>query len=114
MANKIITHEELQRIEHANKVLEEHLELVTKVVNETEGMLNNYVPILSAYVHSVIEVQKSYTESVAGIIRSTRELGIITGKTPDVLAFIGAIRKLDEILTPELVEKFRRLTSDAH
>lgn len=107
--NKILSHTELQHIEHINKVLENHEELVKRVVNETEALLNNYVPVLSTYIQSMQQMQTAFGEVVSNIIKSSRQLSIVTGSVNDVMLFVGQVQKLNEVLTPELVEKLNRL-----
>jgi hypothetical protein len=108
---KQMTQAELQWIEHCNKVLGEHSEVVTKVLNDTEAMLNNYVPIMSAYVQAIDEVRHKFGMCVADIIKSSRQLQIITGSAQDVINFTVAVQKLDTILTPELIEKLQRISN---
>lgn len=110
--NKPLSEDELQRIEHLNKMLLEHQEIVNKVVNETEQLLNNYVPIISTYVQSIGKVAHLFGEHVTNIIKSSRQLGIVTGTVQDVSNFIASAEKLDKILTPELIEKLRKISHE--
>lgn len=109
---KQLTQAELQHIEHCNKVLQEHQELVTTVVNETEGLLNNYVPILSTYVKSIAGIRQMLGEEVAHVIQSTRQLSIVTKNTQEIHDFVQAVMKLDAILTPSLIDKLSRLAKE--
>lgn len=109
MNNKQLSQAELQHIEHCNKVLEEHDALVKSVVNETEALLNNYVPILSAYVQSIAAIRVTFAEEVKHMLQSTRELKLTTGSTQEIHNFVSAVMKLDQALTPELIEKIHRL-----
>lgn len=108
--NKILTEAELQHIEHCNKVLREHKELVELTVNETERLFDNYLPVLTEYINHVVEVRTKFGNEVSHIIQSSRSLGIVTGKVADVINFCSAIEKLDKLLTNDLVEKLRRIT----
>lgn len=107
MLNKPTTQADLQNLEHANKILAEHLELVQQVVNQSEGLLDNYVPILQTYILSVGQLQNDFGKVVAEILKSTRELTILTGNTHRVIEFTQAIVRLNDILTPELVKKLK-------
>lgn len=109
MVTKPMTQAELQNIEHATKILQEHQEVVQTVVNETEALLNNYGPIMRAYVDSITRLQKDYTDAVVEIIRSTRELKVVISNTQNLHNFMDAISKLEALLTPELVEKLKGL-----
>jgi len=112
MSNKYLTHEELQNIEHANKILEAHLELVKMVVNESEAMLNNYIPIMKTYVHAIIDIRKMFSDEVIHIGQSTRELKLVTANTQNVTDFCSAIVKLDALLTPSPIDKLNRISND--
>lgn len=107
--NKILSHDELQHIEHANKALKEHLELVNLVVNESEALFNNYLPILQTYINGIAQVSKLFGEEVKQIYNSSRELRVATGGVQDVMNFISAVQKLDALLTPELIGKLRNV-----
>jgi len=106
---KTITHDELQFIEHANKILNEHAELVKYVINETEGMLNTYVPVLKTYIKAIVNIRTEFSQEVIHIAQSLRELKSITGQTQELINFSSALIKLNEILTPELIEKLNKL-----
>lgn len=109
--NKIMSQAELQHIEHCNKILREHQELVAFVVNETEGILNTYLPILTTYIDNVIRVRSKFGEEVKHIINSSRELKHITSGAQELISFMTAIEKLDKMLTPELVNKLKGLVN---
>lgn len=109
MSAKMMSQAELQHIEHCNKVLLDHLELVQRVTNETEGLLNTYLPILTTYVNSIIEVRQLFGKEVAHIVQSTRELSLVTNNTQPLINFIQATAKLNEALTPELTDKLKRV-----
>lgn len=104
-----LTHDELQQLEHANKILREHLELVQLVTNQSESMLNTYLPILHGYLGSVRDMQKGFSDAVTDILKSSRELGTTTGRTQQLQDFIAATLKLHETLTSERVEQLRRV-----
>jgi len=112
MLNKPMTQAELQHIEHCNKILQEHAETVKVVINETEALLNNYVPILSTYVESIAKIRNMFGEEVSNIIKSTRQLGIVTSNVQEVQHFIHAVTKLNELLTPELVVKLQKISGE--
>lgn len=105
--------QELQRIEHATKILQDHLDTVRLVVNETEGMLNTYVPILRTYVEAISELRHTFGEEVMHFAKSTRELKLVVGNTQQLGDFIRAVQLLHQTLTPELTEKLRRLVGGA-
>lgn len=112
MNKTFLTEEELQHIEHCNKVLKEHAELVRLTIESTTELFNNYVPTLNGYVKAVATVKHEFGEQVTSIIQSSRQLKIATGNVQEIISFMSAVIKLNEILTPELVEKLRRLSKD--
>jgi hypothetical protein len=109
---QVLSHDELQHIEHSNKILFEHQEIVNKIVNETESMLNTYVPILKAYVESISTIRVALGQEVMHIIQSTREIGIVTKNTQDIMNFCQALNKLDALLTPELITKLKKISGE--
>lgn len=107
-----MSQEELQHIEHCNKALLQHKEIVALVINETESLLNNYLPILSTYVNSVVKIRTLFGEEVSHVMSSTRQLKMVTNSTQEVINFADAVIKLNAILTPSLVEKLNRLLGE--
>lgn len=112
MANstKLMSQAELQHLEHCNKALEAHLEIVTAVVNESEKLLNNYLPIVQEYVSVIGAVTHSFAEHVANIYSSSREMKVATGGAQELINFMATVDKLDKMLTPELLEKLRKVS----
>lgn len=110
MNKAYLSQDELQHIEHCNKVLEAHHELVTKVISETQEKLNNYLPIVSTYVNAIADVRRAFGEEVKHILQSNRQLQIVTGSAQDVINFTSAVVKLNQILTPEFIEKLQRIS----
>lgn len=109
MSKEILTHAQLQHIEYCNKVLNEHLELVNAVVNASEGLLNTFVPVLSEYTRQIAAIGHQFGTDCNNIYKSSRELKIATGGVTDLITFMDTIRKVDALLTPELLEKLSRL-----
>ena len=110
MSKGIMSHDELQHIEHCNRVLQDHLDLIKLVTNESNGLLENYLPIMQNYARGIHEAGRTFTEGVADIYKSSRELKIATGGTQDVIAFMSTVQKLNEMLTPELLAKLRSIS----
>lgn len=110
--NKMLAQSELQDIEFANKVLLEHQQLIKTVLNESEEMLNTYIPIAKAYIHSIATIQEHLGSQVSNIIKSTRELGVVTKNTQNIINFCQSVEILNKTLTPDLIEKLRRITND--
>lgn len=109
--SKVMTQDELQHIEHGTKILQEHQDVIRGVINETETMLNTYVPILSGYIESIARLRMDFGKEVQHIVQSTREIKVITGGTQQILEFCSAVENLNKILTPDLIEKIRRINA---
>jgi vacuolar-type H+-ATPase subunit D/Vma8 len=111
MSKEYLTQAELQHIEHVNKVLNDHLELVNAVTSLTEEKIATLITAYRGYVRELATIQKEMGEVVQNIYRSGREIGHATGKTNEIMAFYDQVNKLDKLLTPELMEKLKRLTN---
>ena|SRR5215204_1715729 len=101
---------ELQHIEHCNKVLKDHLALVQAITNESEKLLNTFLPIVGDYVNQVGAVTHQMGLHVKNIYASSRELKQAVGGTQDLISFMDAVMKVDKLLTPELLEKLRKVS----
>lgn len=112
MTTKMMTEDDLQFLEHCNKMLREHLELVQLVTNESEGLFSIYLPILQKYVSGITELRKGIGQEVVHIVQSSRELKVVTSGSQEIHNFVAAVLKLKEALTPEMIENMRRLTND--
>lgn len=110
MNKTILTEDELQHIEHCNKILREHSKLVEDTVNNTQELLNLYLPALSAYVSGISKVQVELGKEVVNLIQSTRQIKIVVSNTQEITNFISAVVKLNDILTPELIEKLKKIS----
>jgi len=102
-----LSHDELQKLEHGTKILQEHLETTEKVVNESEALLGIYVPALRGYVEGITTIRTKLGQEVFHILRSGEDLKSLTQYTQSIVAFGKAVEDLDKILTPERVEKLR-------
>lgn len=105
-----LSHDELQHIEHANKILKDHQELIKTVTNETEALLNNYIPIIKSYVNAIHDIQTEFSHSVSDVVKSSRELKVITSGANEVLSFVQAVERLKSVLNDEFTQKVIELT----
>jgi hypothetical protein len=104
-----LSHDELQKIEHGTKILQEHLAATQVVVNETEALLDTYVPLLRQYLTDITAVRAALGSEVVNILRSVGDLKALTGKTQEIIQFCQAVERLDALLTPERAERLRRI-----
>lgn len=107
-----LSHDELQHIEHCNKVLESHLEVVNAVTSLSEEKIHAMLAAYNGYVHELRNVQNVLGEIVTNIHRSLTQLKGVVGGTQDVMSYTQAVSKLDSLLDDKLIEKLRRITGD--
>lgn len=113
MSNKQeLTHDELQHIEHCNKIMRDHLELVQKVTGEVQKTFDLYLPHLQDYVGTLRAIQFEFGRIVVDIIRSSRELKLITSGSQELHNYGQAATKLNQALSDELVQKIIKLTKE--
>lgn len=110
MTSKFLTHDELQHIEHTNKILQEHADLVKKVTEESEVYLSTYLPTFTAFLENVRFIRNEFGKEVVHILHSSREISMVTKNTQNIIDFVTAVGKLNQILTPELIEKLNKIT----
>lgn len=106
---KGLSHDELQHLEHANKILREHLELLEKITVESSEYLNAHLSSLHTYVAAIGTIQRELGESVSNILKSARELGGVTNRTKELMDFGRAVGVLEETLTSEVLDKLSRI-----
>jgi len=109
MITKPMSHDELQHIEHATKILEQHFDALAIVEKESLAMMGEYLPKLRGYLDVVAKLRQGFSDEVTHMIKSCRELGLITKNTQNLHDFIASVQKLDEVLTPELVDKLSKV-----
>jgi esterase/lipase len=110
MPVKTQSHDELQRIEHLNKVLEQHLELVNTVTTLSEEKIQDMLKNYQTYVHVLREVQVALGDIVTNIHRSMSQLKGVTGGAQDIMSYVQAASKLNDLLDDKLIAKLRRIT----
>jgi uncharacterized protein YfaT (DUF1175 family) len=107
-----LSHDELQHIEHVNKVLEAHLDLVNTVFKLSEDRFAEITRSFSEFVIALKTVQMEMGRVVTHIYQSARDVRQATGGIQEITAFTDAIEKLDKILDDKLIEKLRKFTSE--
>ena len=78
-------------------------------IKETDELL---LPLLREYLNNVSDIRMAMSSEVKNIIQSARQLSEITKHNEDLLEFAKTIMILRDMLTPELMEKIKRLTDD--
>lgn len=97
--------EELQQIEHLNKVLREQKELANVVTKEVKVDLDNHIRILRDYANALSTIQHSMGESIKNIYKSAQEVRRATSSAQEILTFCQAVMKLEATLNNPDVQK---------
>lgn len=105
----IDTHDQLQHIEHVNKMMREHKELVTTITTDVNAVMTKYIEGLQVFARHLKDVQVNLSMSVKNIYSSVQEIKRITGTTQDIQAAVIAIEKLDKALNDETVQRILKV-----
>lgn len=111
MTTKYLSHDELQHIEHANKILKDHLDLVSATTQLSEERIQNFISAYRQYVVEIKDIATALGKAVENIHNSTREMKVITGSSQQITEYCQAIVKLDQLLDEKLIEKLKRIIS---
>lgn len=84
-------------------------EALVQNIKEADELL---LPLLKQYLNEVRGIRMSMAEEVRTIIQSARQLNEITRGNAALLELCETILKLDKALTPEMMDKLRRLTKE--
>lgn len=112
MSRPSLTQTELQHIEHCNKILKEHLDLIRMTTEESKKLFESYNPSLHDYVKVIHGIQIEFARIVMEIVKSGKDLRGITGGSQELANYMHAAIKLNAILDDKLIEKIIRLTKD--
>jgi hypothetical protein len=107
-----LSHDELQRIEHTNKILEAHLELVNTVFTLSEDRFATILKSYTEFITALKTVQAEMGRVVTHIYQSARDIKQATGGVQDIMAFCDALDKLNKILDDKMIEKIKKVTRD--
>lgn len=70
------------------------------------------IPLLREYLRDVRTIRMGFAEEVVHIINSSRNLNELVKSTPQLLAYGEAVKKLQEVLTPEFIETIAKLKKE--
>lgn len=105
-------HEQLQALEHSNRMISEHLALMKDLSGQVDTMVDTFIPIMRIYVENIQTIRITMAKEVAELLRSSRELKGLTSSSREIIDFCEAAKKLSETLTPELVTKLRSVLKE--
>ena|SRR5215471_21211878 len=113
MANKTdyLSHDELQHIEHVNKVLQDHLDIVNSVTKLSEEAIQKFIGNYQQHVSMLRDIANSMGKVAQDIYNSTREIKVVTSGTQEIINYCQAVVRLNEILDDKLIEKLRRIST---
>jgi DNA-directed RNA polymerase subunit L len=82
------------------------------LANEIKSVDETLIPLLREYLNNIRDIRMAMAREVRHIIESTREISTAATKHQEIRELAISIGMLDKILTPELVEKLKKITKD--
>lgn len=106
MSNKVQnTQDELQHLEHYNKMLREHRDITKMVTAEVQVDLQKHISTLNDYAKSLKAIQVEMGLSINNIYKSAQEVRRATSGVQEILSFCQAVMKLEATLNNPDVQK---------
>ena len=112
--SKMLTQDELQYIEHCNKLLKETRGLITEVEREVKQGLDIFLPILGEYVNGIRTIQHDLLRVVSEILKSSKELKFVAGNHQELEKFAGALYRLGEVFKTQEVQDVLEIVRKAN
>ena len=112
MAKDYLTHDELQHIEHANKVLREHEEIATRVVVGVKSAMEEYIVTVKLVTMDLVTAQVELIRANAEVVKSIREVKLVTSNINELINYGKAIADLNNVLNSGIIDKVLRLRDD--
>jgi chlorite dismutase len=103
------TQTEIEKIEAITRSAKAACVIATKEITELSDTL---LPLLRAYINDLRQIRMSLGSETTEIIRCSAELHQLTKHSPAIKEFVGLVSILRDVLTPEFMEKLKRLTSE--
>lgn len=111
--SKMLTQDEMQYLEHCNKMLRETRGLITEITKETKEALNSFIPIVSEYVSTVRSIQHEFGRTVSNILKDSKELKFVAGNYQEITAYAEALTKLGEVFKTKEVQDVLEIVKKA-
>jgi hypothetical protein len=90
------------------------LNFTEAVTKEIDNIDKTMLPLLQEYVKSVRACRMNLSTEVAHMVSSTQQFKEIIKLTPQLVAFLEVIERLQKALTPEMMVILARLTNGAN
>jgi hypothetical protein len=89
------------------------LETFSKALeNEIKNVDEVLIPLLREYLNNIRDIRMAMGREVKHILESTAEIHGVTKYLSDIRETAIAIGMLERVLTPELMEKLKKLTKE--
>lgn len=108
------SHEELQDIEHFNKILREHKELMHAIKADVKESMTNHIATLKEFAKALTAIQVEISLAIKNIYSSAQEVRRATGHVNEIISYTQSIIKLEQVLSDEKVQKVLALLKDKH
>lgn len=105
-------HEQLQAIEHSNRMIAEHLALMKDLAGQVDTMVDTFIPVMRIYVENIQTIRVGMANEVMEILKSSRELKSLASTNQEIINFYHSVQKLSDVLTPEMVAKLRSVLKE--
>lgn len=105
-------HEQLQALEHSNKMIAEHLALMRSLSAQVDTMVDTFIPVMRIYVDNIQTIRITMMTEVKEILQSSRELRDLTKQTQEIINFCKAVELVKTVLTPDVVAKLRTVLKE--
>jgi hypothetical protein len=84
-------------------------EALAATIKETDELL---LPLLRTYLNDVRDIRMAMGREVQSIIQSSRQLNELTKGTAALMELTKTIMILKDLLTPDMMEKLRRISGE--
>lgn len=84
----------------------------TALANEIKSVDETLIPLLREYLNNIRDIRMAMGSEVRHIIQSTHELSVAAAQLKDLRELAITIGMIERVLTPEVMEKIKKLTKD--
>lgn len=101
---KMLTQDELQYLEHCNKLIRETRESLIETERITKDALDQFIPALTDYVNGMRAIQHDFLIVARDMLKSSKELQFLASNHRELTAYTEALRKLGETFNTKEVQ----------
>jgi hypothetical protein len=109
MPNKLMSHDEMQHLEHQMKVLDEFTEKFKELEIQLLYLKTEYLPALTNYMQGILDIKRDIGLAVVDILKSANDLKSISGKSNEVLDYVRALDKLMNALSEQNIAILKKV-----